>query len=222
MKTIAMKWISALCAVVALVGCQEQRMIQQFKENHIRRHTEQCLREYQYHERKLQCAAPDLKKNVQRAVRAQWEWIVDCDVSNADLIPKPVKLGQSEFKELVELMGKMQSMPALPKSYFMTEPPPFRMPDDLQPPVLVEPFAGCCGGVSLSLMFYNAGGVSVECWDHSQVIPASRVSEWSNSNKGRPVLMMPDEAYQRLINLPSSLKAEKLDKEFRKKSQHNH
>jgi hypothetical protein len=133
-----------------------------------------------------------------------------------------VKLGQREFKELVELMGLMQSMPALPKSYFMTEPPPFRMPDDLPPPVEVNPFAGCSSEVSLTLMFYDAEGEMAAFWDNSMVIPVSRVPEWSKTDKGRPMLMMPDEAYQRLINLPSSLKAEKRDKEFRKKSQHNH
>jgi hypothetical protein len=123
---------------------------------------------------------------------------------------------------ILELMGQMQSMPALPKSYFMTEPPPFRMPDDLPPPVVVNPFAGCSSEVSLTLMFYDAEGEMAAFWDNSMVIPVSRVPEWSKTDKGRPMLMMPDEAYQRLINLPSSLKAEKRDKEFRKKSQHNH
>ena len=197
-------------------------MIQQFKENHIRRHTEQCLQEYQNHEESLQRAASDLKERVQRAVRAQWEWSVQCCGRDEDKLPRPVKLGQREFKELVELMGQMQSMPALPKSYFMTEPPPFRMPDDLPPPVVVNPFAGCSSEVSLTLMFYDAEGEMAAFWDNSMVIPVSRVPEWSKTDKGRPMLMMPDEAYQRLINLPSSLKAEKRDKEFRKKSQHNH
>ena len=215
---------SVLVAAAALVGCQEQRMIQRMKEAHIRKHTEQCLHEHRIHVWLLQRAAPELKEKVQRAVRAQWEWSVECCGSDGVKLPNPVKLGQREFKELVELIGLIQSMPALPKSYFMTEPPPFRMPADGQSSEMgvVEPFGGCCGGVSFSLVFYDAEGEYVASWNNCLVVPASRVGEWSKSDEYRPKLMMPDEAYNRLINLPSSIKAEKLDRALRKKIDHEH
>lgn len=192
------------------------------KEEHIRNHTKQCLHEHHIHEWMLQRAAPELKETVQRAVRAQWEWSAECDGTPEHMLPKPVKLGQQEFTEQVKLMQQIQSMPPLPQSFFMTDPPPFRMPDELPPPVPVVPFGGCCGGVSYSLVFYDAGERTLESWNNSRVIPASQVPEWSNSDKGRPMLMMPDDAYNRLISLPSSRKAEKLDQELRKKIDHVH
>lgn len=145
-------------------------------------------------------------------------WSAECDSSYADLLPEPVKLGQREFNELAELMDQIQSMPALPESYFMTEPPPFRMPEAVPPPAVFKPLGGCGGEVSFSLVFYDAGERAVQRWNNSQVIPASRVPEWSNSDEECPKLMMPDNAYNRLINLPSSRKTEKLHIELLKKS----
>ena len=204
-------------AVAALVGCQEQQMLARLKERHVQNHTKGCLEVYQWHLKWLQEAKPELETELQRAARAQWEWIVDCD-GQGDL-PAPVRLSKAEFEEMVSLLKQVEPMPPLPQSVFMTEPPPFRMPDELVP---VDVSFGCCGGVELGLYFYNSAGDFVGAWSNSEVIPISRVAEWRTRRDGRPLLMMPDAAYQRLISLPSTIKAQKMDAAVQEKLQHQH
>jgi len=218
MKRTAMKWMCLALAGGVLVGCQQQQMLAILKEQHVQQHTKNCLESYQRHLKWLREAKPELEAELQKASRAQWEWCVDCD--GADEVPAPIRLSKEEFHELASLLKQVQSMPPLPQSVFMTEPPPFRMPGN--EPWPVEAGIGCCGGVELCLYFYNSAGEWVGAWSNSEVIPASRVAEWQTRREGRPLLMMPDAAYMRLISLPSAVKAEKMDAALQKQLQHSH
>lgn len=223
MKHMVLKGIAAMLAVAALAGCRAQQQLRHLQEAHVRKHMEQCRHRYHIHQWFLQRRAPELKEKLQRAVRAQWEWSEECDNSAAHLLPKPLKLSKSEFDELVALWGQVQPMPALPQALFMTEPPPFKMPDKTPQPVVVSPDMGCCGGVDMALNLYDARGEYVCTLSNSSVVPASRVKEWDKTtDSSRPDMMLPDDVYRRLLNLPSTLKAKKWNDELHRKINHRH
>lgn len=144
---------------------------------------------------------------LERAVRAEWCWDVDCDACDPDILPKPVRLGKNEFAELLQLLKQVQPMSPLPEAAFAAFPTAYVLHDGkIERRALVMPIDGC-SGLSFTLSLYDAKGESLAYITENTFVPASRVGEYVKYDSCRPELMLPDAAYHRLFGLPASRRA---------------
>ena len=73
-----MKRMLILATAATVVGCQQlQLWSEQAKYN--RKHEEWCLRDYNSHVENLSSGVAKLHQSLPKAVRAEWQWIYDCD-----------------------------------------------------------------------------------------------------------------------------------------------
>ena len=211
---------TALCLAAMGVSSCQQLQLWSAQAEYNRKHEEWCQLEYNSHVEKLNSGAIKLQQSLPKAVRAEWQWIYDCDACDDSLLPAPVKLSRNEFEQMVTLLRQAKAMPPLPQSAFMTPAP--RLKRDSQGnvlrPVQINPMFICCGGVSPVLVFYDIDNEVNLYWDLSMTIPLSRVPEHRHKKVHlRPNLVLPDAAYQQLLTLPSTLKVSQMDAELQKK-----
>lgn len=217
--------IAALClAALGVCSCQQLQLWSKQAEYN-RKHEEWCLNEYNSHVEALSSGLAKLHKSLPKAVRAEWQWIYDCDSCYASLLPRPVKLSRDEFAQVVTLLGQARAMPPLPQSAFMTPAPRLKLDSrgNVCHPVLLNPMYSRCAGVSPLLVFYDIDNEVILYWDESTTIPISRETEHRHKKAHlRPNLVLPDAAYQQLHALPSAVKVRQKDAELQKKLKHTH
>ncbi len=219
-----MKRMLILVTAATAVGCQQlQLWSEQAKYN--RKHEEWCLRDYNSHVENLSSGVTKLHQSLPKAVRAEWQWIYDCDACDDSLLPAPVKLNRDEFAQVVTLLGQAKAMPPLPQSAFMTPAP--RLKPDSQGnvlfPVQINPIYSSCGGVAPVLVFYDINNEVILYWDKSTTIPLSHEAEHLHKKAPlRPGLVLPDAAYRQLHSLPSAVKVRQKDAELQMKLKHTH
>ena len=214
-----------LATAIAMTSCQQlQLWTEQTKYNS--EHEEWCLQEYNSHVESLSSGLAKLQKELPKAVRAEWQWIYDCDACDDALLPAPVKLSINEFKQVVSLLGQAKAMQALPQSAFMTPAPSLSLDSqgNVLRPVRLPPRMSCCGDVASVLVFYDKDNDVILYWDESTTIPISHVAENHHDKAHRhPRLVLPDAAYQQLHSLPSTMKVKQKDAELQQKlKQRNH
>lgn len=217
--------IVALLVAATVVSCQQLQLWSEQAEYN-REHEAHCLKEYNSHVESLNSGVARLHEALTKAVRAEWQWTYDCDACDDSLLPTPIELSRDELRQVESLLAQAKAMPPLPRSAFMTSAPRLHLDSDgnILRPVLLNPWSGCCGGVSPVLVFYDINNEEILYWDESSTIPTSRVAEHSNDKAHlRPTLVLPDAAYQQLLTSPSVVKVRQKDDELQKKlKQHSH
>lgn len=209
----------ALLVAATVVSCQQLHLWSEQAEYN-REHEAHCLKEYNNHVKDLSTRVARLHEALPKVVRAEWQWTYDCDACNESLLPTPIELSRDELRQVEPLLAQAKAMPPLPRSAFMTPAPRLHLDSDgnILRPVLLNPWSGCCGGVSPVLVFYDINNEEILYWDESSTIPTSRMAEHSYDKAHlRPTLVLPDAAYQQLLTLPSFEKVRQKDDELQKK-----
>ncbi len=154
-----------------------------------------------------------MQKGLARAEKTLWRWVYDCDCDESQ-IPGDMKLSHAEFEEALTLLKQAMPMPPLPQEAFMSEAPKVALAPngEVLKPVIIPPWMRC-GGVSPMLIFLDANGEECYYWDFSMATPASRVQESLRKKDTllHPHMQMPDTAYERLRNLPTTAKVRQAD-----------
>lgn len=210
-RLLSMLALSALLSGCSLVESEEARL--QAEAN--LRNEQYRRRSYQIHAESIGEAHAAMSEKLKRVARAEWRWSSECDGCDEDLLPKPLKLGQRELEETLELLKQVQPMPLLDVSVFEALPDVYVLHEGKVKMITQIPGpACCCGGESLDLVFYDRSGEYLFACNEQEPVRASLAPNYRTDEPHRPRLMLPDAAYEQLLSLPSSRRARELNEKL--------